>query len=434
MQTNVEDLGALERRLNVSVPQEKIETEIESRLKHLARTAKLPGFRPGKVPLKIVMQQYGPQVRQEVISDVLKKNFNDAVREKNLRIAGYPRFEPREAAENATQFEFSATFEVYPEVVLGNLGEIRIERPVVNISESDIDKTIDVLRKQRVQYEPAERGALPGDRINIDYHGIIDGVEFAGGKAENFTLVLGEGKLLKDFEEPLIGMSAGQVKTFEVTFPADYHGKEVAGKTATFEVSLNGVESSRLPDADMEFARSLGVADGDTEKMRVEIEANLEREASRRVKARLKEQVMQALLDVTSIQPPKALVEMEQERLMQEAREELTSRGLSAKNLPLSQDLLLERAQRRVNLGLILGELVKSHSLHPKPEQVRAVVEDLAQSYENPAEVIKWHYSVPDRLNEVESAALEDNVVMWVLEKVTVVDKLMTLDELMGRS
>jgi trigger factor len=434
MQTNVEDLGALERRLNVSVPQEKIETEIESRLKHLARTAKLPGFRPGKVPLKIVMQQYGPQVRQEVISDVLKKNFNDAVREKNLRIAGYPRFEPREAAENATQFEFSATFEVYPEVVLGNLGEIRIERPVVNISESDIDKTIDVLRKQRVQYEPAERGALPGDRINIDYHGIIDGVEFAGGKAENFTLVLGEGKLLKDFEEPLIGMSAGQVKTFEVTFPSDYHGKEVAGKTATFEVSLNGVESSRLPDADMEFARSLGVADGDTEKMRVEIEANLEREASRRVKARLKEQVMQALLDVTSIQPPKALVEMEQERLMQEAREELTSRGLSAKNLPLPQDLLLERAQRRVNLGLILGELVKSHGLHPKPEQVRAVVEDLAQSYENPAEVIKWHYSVPDRLNEVESAALEDNVVMWVLEKVTVVDKLMTLDELMGRS
>jgi trigger factor len=434
MQTNVEDLGALERRLNVSVPQEKIETEIESRLKHLARTAKLPGFRPGKVPLKIVTQQYGPQVRQEVISDVLKKNFNDAVREKNLRIAGYPRFEPREAAENATQFEFSATFEVYPEVVVGNLGEIRIERPVVNISESDIDNTVDVLRKQRVQYEPTEREALPGDRINIDYHGIIDGVEFAGGKAENFTLVLGEGKLLKDFEEPLIGMSAGQVKTIEVTFPADYHGKEVAGKTATFEVSLNGVESSRLPDADMEFARSLGVADGDTEKMRVEIEANLEREASRRVKARLKEQVMQALLDVTSIQPPKALVEMEQERLMQEAREEMASRGLSARNLPLPQDLLLERAQRRVNLGLILGELVKSHGLHPTPEQVRAVVEDLAQSYENPAEVIKWHYSVPDRLNEVESAALEDNVVMWVLEKVTVVDKLMTLDELMGRS
>ncbi|MEO8992458.1 MAG: trigger factor [Nitrosospira sp.] len=434
MQTNVEDLGALERRLNVSVPQEKIETEIESRLKHLARTAKLPGFRPGKVPLKIVMQQYGPQVRQEVISDVLKKNFNEAVREKNLRIAGYPRFEPRQLAENASQFEFSATFEVYPDVVVGDLSASRIERPVVNISGPDIDKTIDVLRKQRVQYEPADRGAQPDDRINIDYRGVIDGVEFAGGKAENFTLVLGEGKLLKDFEEPLIGMSAGQVKTFEVTFPTDYHGKEVAGKTAVFEVSVNGVESSSLPDADTEFARSLGVADGDIEKMRVEIEANLQREASRRIKARLKEQVMQALLDATSIQTPKALVEMEQERLMQEAHEELASRGMSTKNLPLPKDLLLERAQRRVNLGLILGELVKIHNLHPKSEQVRAVVEDLAQSYENPAEVIKWHYSVPDRLNEVESAVLEDNVVMWVLETVTVVDKSVTLDELMGRS
>lgn len=434
MQSNVEDLGALERRLNVSIPQEKIETEVESRLKRLARTAKIHGFRPGKVPLKIVTQQYGPQVRQEVMGDVLQKNFSEAVREQKLRVAGYPHFEPKQVAEDTSQFEFSATFEVYPDVVLGDLSGTRIDQPVVNVIGSDVDKTLEVLRKQRVQYEPAERPAVAGDCVNIDYRGVIDGVEFAGGKAENFALVLGEGRLLKDFEGPLTGMSATQSKTFEVTFPADYHGKEVAGKTAMFEVKLNSVEAAKLPEVDAEFARSLGVADGSIEKMREEIHANLEREVSKRVKARIKEQVMQALLDATAIQAPKALVEQERERLMQDARHDLESRGMNAKNVPLPRDLFHERAQRRVNLGLILAEVVKINGLHAKPEQVRAVVEDLSQSYENPAEVVKWHYASQDRLNEAESAVLEDNVVTWVLEKAVVADKPMTLDELMGKS
>ena len=433
MQTNVEDLGALERRLNVSVPQEKIETEVESRLKRLARTAKLHGFRPGKVPLKIVTQQYGPQVRKEVIEDVLRKNFSEAVREKNLRVAGYPRFEPKPASD-AAQFEFSATFEVYPDIVLGNLNGISVERPGVQVTDVDVDKTLEVLRKQRAEFEPTENPAQPGDRINIDYRGMIDGVEFAGGKAENFTLVLGEGRLLKDFEEPLIGMRTGETKTFEVTFPADYHGKEVAGKTATFEVKVNGVEFARLPEVDAEFAHALGVADGDVEKMRGEIRANLEWEVTKRVNAKLKEQVMHGLLATTSVEPPKVLVEMELERLTHDAHHDLASRGVDTRNMPLPRDLLQERAQHRVKLGLIVGELVKAHNLHPKPEQVRAVVEDLAQSYENPAEVVKWHYSAPERLKEMESAALEDNVVAWVLEKVKVEDKAMTLDELMGRA
>ncbi len=434
MQMNVEHLGALERRLNVSIPQEKIETEVESRLKQLARGAKLPGFRPGKVPFKIVMQQYGPQVRKEVIGDALKKNFSEAVRENNLRVAGYPHFEAKSLEESVSAIEFSATFEVYPDVALGDLNAVSVERPVVNVTPADVDKTVEVLRRQRVQFEPVERPAEVGDRISIDYHGTIDGVEFSGGKAENFALVLGEGRLLKDFEAPLAGMKPGESKTIEVTFPADYHGKEVAGKVAAFEVRLNGVESSRLPEIDPEFAKSLGVADGDIDTMRSEIQVNLEREASKRVNAKLKEQVMQALLDSTSIESPKALVQLELERLTEDAHKELMSRGLGAKNMPLPQDLLKERAQRRVNLGLILGELVKAHNLHPKPEQVRAVVEDLAQSYEHPAEVVKWHYSAPERLGEVESAALEDNVVKWVLENVKVTDKAMSLDELMGRS
>lgn len=434
MQSNVENLGALERRLSVSVPHETIETEMENRLKRLARTAKIPGFRPGKVPLRIVQQQYGPQVREEVLGDMLQKSFSEAVREQKLRLAGPPRFEPKAAAESASEFEFSATFEVYPDVVLGDLSAASIEQPVVKVIPADVDKTLEVVRKQRVQYQPAERPAAAGDRVSIDYRGVIDGVEFAGGKAEGFTLVLGEGRLLKDFEEPLIGMSAGQSKTFEVTFPADYHGKDVAGKIATFEVKLNGVEAPELPEINAEFAKSLGVADGDMQKMRGEIQANLEREVSKRVKAKIKAQVMQALLDTTKIEAPKVLVEQEQERLMQDARSDLEARGMKAADIALPQDLFWEQAQRRVGMGLILAELVKVHNLQAKPEQVRAVVEDLAHSYENPGEVVKWHYSSPDRLHEAESAVLEDNVVAWVLEKVTVVDKAVTLDELMGRS
>jgi trigger factor len=434
MQSNVEELGALERRLDVSIPQEKIETEVENRLKRLARTAKIHGFRPGKVPLKIVKQQYGPQVRQEVIGDVLKKNFSEAVREKNLKVAGYPRFEPKDMAENASQVEFSATFEVYPDVVLGALDASRVERPVVSVTQADVDKTIDTLRKQRMQYEPAVRPAAKGDRLNIDFRGTIDGEEFPGSKAENYSLILGEGRFLADFEEPLAGMSAGASKTFEVAFPANYHGKEAAGKTATFEVKLNTVEAARLPEVDAEFARSLGVEDGDVGRLRAEIQANLEREVANRIKARTKEQVMQCLLDTTNSHAPKALVEAEMERLMHDARRDLASRGVNPKDMPLPQDLFHERAQRRVSLGLILAELVKTHGLQPKPEQVRAMVEDLAQSYENPAEVVKWHYAAPERLNEAESLALEDNVVQWVLEKVKVEDKPMTLDELMGRA
>ncbi len=434
MQSNVENLGALERRLSVSVPHETIETEMGNRLKRLARTAKIPGFRPGKVPLRIVQQQYGPQVHQEVLGDVLQKSFSEAVREQKLRLAGPPRFEPKAAAGNASEFEFSATFEIYPDVVLGDLSTDSIERPLVKVIPADVDKTVEVVRKQRVQYQPADRPAGTGDRVSIDYRGVIDGVEFAGGKAAGFILVLGEGQLLKDFEGPLLGMSAGQSKALEVTFPADYHGKEVAGKTATFEVKLNAVETPELPEVNAEFARSLGVVDGDIEKMRGEIQANLEREVSKRIKARIKAQVMQALLDTTKIEVPKVLVQQEMERLMQDARSDLEARGMKAADITLPQDLFWEQAQRRVSMGLILAELVKVHNLHAKPEQVRAVVEDLAQSYDNPGEVVKWHYSSPDRLNEIESMALEDNVVAWVLEKVAVVDKVVTFDELMGKS
>ena len=434
MQSNVETLGPLERRLNVTVPQEKIETEVESRLKRIARTAKIRGFRSGKVPLKIVLQQYGPQVRQEVMGDVLQKSFGEAVLEQKLRVAGYPRFEAKEVTENALQFEFSATFEVYPDVILGDLKLTGIEQPVMQVSPADVDKAIKIMRKQRTQYNAVERPVLAGDRINIDYHGVIDGVEFDGSSANKFLLNLGEGQFLKDFEEQMIGMSTEQSKTFEVTFPVNYHGKEIAGKTATFEVKLNGVEEPKLPELNADFARSLGIAEGDVEKMHGEVQANLEREVSKRIKTRIKENVMQALLDTTTIETPKVLVALELDRLMQSTRNDLKERGMKVKDVPLPPDLFQEQAQRRVNLGLIMAELVKTYDLHAKPEQVRALVENFAQSYENPGEVVKLHYSSKERLNEAESVVLEDNVVAWVLEKANVAEKVVTFDELMGES
>ena len=433
MQASLENLGTLERRLSVAVPMADIDREIDTRLKRLSRTVKMHGFRPGKVPFKVVAQQYGPQVRQEVLGEALQKSFGEAVREQNLRVAGYPRFEPKPLGEGAADFEYSATFEVYPEVRVGDISGTTITRPHLAVSDAEVDHTLEVMRKQRVTFEPANRAAEKGDRVTMSYRGTIDGVEFSGGKAEKQAAVLGEGRLLPDFESQLAGMKAGDSKTFEVRFPDDYHGKEVAGKTATFEVNVSEVAGPNLPDIDAEFAKSLGVSDGDLGRMRNEIRANLEREVKTRLKTRVKDQVMQALLDTTQVDVPKALVESEIGRLRDFARQDLAARGVPVKeDMPLPSDMFEKQAQRRVNLGLILAELVKAHQLQAKPEQVRAAVEEQAQAYENPQEVVRWYYQTPERLREIESMVLEDNVVEWALRTAKVEDKPIAFDELMG--
>lgn len=432
MQANLENLGQLQRRLNLALPLQQIESEVENRLKRLARTVKVHGFRPGKVPIKIVVQQYGSQVRQEVLGDALQKSFGEAVQEQKLRVAGYPRFEAK-TGENA-EFEFSATFEVYPDVNVGDLSGQSIERPVIKVSPPDVDKTIEILRKQRVQFQPVDRAAMSGDQVSVDYNGKLSGVEFAGGQAKNHTLVLGEGRVLKDFEDAIIGMRVGESKTFELTFPDDYHGKEMAGKTVSFTLVLNTVAEPLLPEINAEFAQSLGVADGSVDKMRNEVTGNLEREVAKRVQAKVKDQVMQALLDTTKLEVPKALVDVEAERLMEQARNDLETRGMNKMDVPLPADIFEQQARRRVSLGLILAELVRSHQLTAKPEQVRALVDQQAQSYEHPDQVVKWYYEQPQRLQEVESIALEDNVVAWVLEHAKVTDKPVSFDELMGNA
>lgn len=433
MQANLERLDSLQRKLNIAVPMAEIEGEVESRLKKLTRTVKMAGFRPGKVPFKVVAQQYGPQVRQEVLGDTLQKTFGDAVREQNLRVAGYPKFDAAPPADGAPEFHYSATFEVYPEVVVGDVSTSTVTRSTLEVTEADVDKTLEIMRKQRVIYEVAERAAENGDRVTMDYRGTIDGVEFAGGAAQGQSVVLGEGRFLADFEKQLPGMKAGEQKSFELKFPDDYAGKEVAGKTAVFEVTVKEVAVPKLPPVDAEFAKSLGVEDGDLAKMRAEIRGNLEREVKARLKARVKEQVMDALLSVTNIDVPKALVEMEIERLQGMARQDLAARGIPVRDdMPLPADMFEKQAQRRVMLGLILAEVVRTQSLNAKPEQVRAAVEEQAQSYEHPQEVVKWFYQSQDRLRDIEGMVLEENVVSWALATAKVAEQAVSFDELMG--
>lgn len=433
MQANLETIGALERRLDVSLPTAEIDSEVENRLKRLTRTVKMHGFRPGKVPYKVVAQHFGMQVRQEVLGDAMQRSFGEAVRRQNLRVAGSPRFEPEPLAEGAPEFRYSATFEVYPEVVVGDLSNVTIERPRLEVGEAEVERTLEIMRRQRARYEPVERAAREGDRVLLDYRGTLAGAEFPGSSAKGQPVVLGEGRLLPDFERQLVGMKPGESKAFDLRFPDDYHGKEIAGKTARFEVTVREVAEPHLPEVDAAFAKSLGVEDGDLARMRSEIKANLEREVKARLKARVKEQVMQALLDATPIEAPRALVQMEVERLRQAARTDLAARGLVlAPDAPLPPELFERQARRRVNLGLILGELVRTHQLHPRPEQVRAQVEEQAQSYERPEEVVKWFYSSPERLGEIESLVMEDNVVAWALGVARVVDKTIAFDELMG--
>jgi trigger factor len=433
MQANLENLSTLERRLSVAIPMAEIEQEVDTRLKRLTRTVKMHGFRPGKVPLKVIAQQYGPQVRQEVLGDTLQRSFGEAVREQNLKVAGYPRFEPKPLGEGASDFEYSATFEVYPEVRLGDISATKFTRPQLEVGDAEVDRTIEIMRKQRVTYEPAERAAENGDQVTMSYRGTIDGTEFAGGKAENQPVVLGEGRLLADFESQLQGMKSGDSKTFELRFPDDYHGKDVAGKTATFEISVSGVAAPKLPEVDADFAKTLGVADGDIGKMRQEIKGNLEREVKGRLKSRVKDQVMQALLDSTKVDVPKSLIESEIERLRELTKQDFAARGIPMKDdTPLPAEMFQQQAERRVNLGLILAELVKTHQLQAKPEQVRAIVEEQAQSYENPQEVVRWYYQAPERLREIESMVLEDNVVEWALKSAQVDETPIAFDELMG--
>jgi len=381
MATAVENLGKLERRLTLSFPLSDVRTEVEKRLKKQAKTARAPGFRPGKVPLKMVAAQYGYQIESDVLNDKVGQAFNNAANEAQLRVAGMPKIEPKQDAPEG-MLAFDATFEVYPEVSLPDLATIDIETVKTDVTDAEIDKTIDILRKQRVHYhtkgEAGEHGdggepvAANGDRVTVDFVGVIDGVEFPGGKAEDYAFVLGEGRMLPEFEAATVGLKVGESKTFPLAFPEDYHGKDVAGKTAEFTITLKKLEWAHLPEVDAEFAKSLGIEDGSIEKMREDIKVNLEREVNARIKARNKEAVMDALVKHTEMDVPKVMIEQDSQRLAEQTRQDMAQRGMDVKSLPFPADLFATKAERRVRLGLILSKLVGDNELQATPEQVKA--------------------------------------------------------------
>jgi len=436
--TNVEAAqltNALERRLDLMVAIADLDKEIEQRLKRLGKNMKMPGFRPGKVPAAMVKQQYGEQAHYEALNEALEKAFGEIAKAQQLRVAGHPSIEPK-TTESTTHLEFTAVFEVYPEIKLGDLASVEIERPVLEVGDAEMDSTLAVLRKQRVRYDPVDRAAAAaaGDRVTIDFLGKKEGVAFQGGEAKDYHFVLGEGAMLADFENAVTGLKAGETKTFEMTFPADYGAKELAGQAVTFEITVKEVREAILPEVDEDFAKALGVVDGDVVKMREEIETNLKREVKKRLQGKLKDQVMEALLKTNTIDVPKALLDMEIERLMQVARQDMEQRaGSKMKDFPMQREWFADQAKRRVSLGLILSEIVKVNELHAKADQVKTIVEEAAQSYEHPEEVIRWYYAQPQRLSEIEGVAIEDNVVAWALSSAKVVDKAVAFDELMGQ-
>lgn len=426
-------VNALERRIDMTVAATEIEREVEQQLKRMAKNAKMPGFRPGKVPMKMVAQMYGHEARSEAIGAAIGKAFDQAVRAQGLRVAGQPRIEPKTAA-NDTEMEFTAIFEVFPEFKLAEIGARTIEKPVLTVGDAEVDQTIEVLRKQRTTYVTAERAAEEGDRLVIDFTGRKNGEDFAGGTATDYPVFVGGGMMLPDFEVALKGVVAGEQKTFDVTFPEDYHAKDLAGGTVQFTITVKSVEAPQLPAIDADFARALGVADGDLLKMRAEVRANLEREVTKRLHARVKHQAMDALLETNPIDVPKAMVDVEAQQMADNARRDLEGRGAQMQNIPVEASWFIDQAAKRVRLGLIVAELVKERDLHVKPDQVRAVVDDFAATFEDPQEVVRWYYSQPQRLAEAEALAIENNVVAWVLANVQVTDKDVAFDELMSNA
>ena len=431
MLQEVENLGALQRRLDFSVSAETLAKEVQVRLARLARSAKLPGFRPGKVPMKMVASSYGAQVQAEVLNDKIGEAFNAEVSARQLRVAGTPTVEPKTTGEG-THLTFSATFEVYPEIAVSDMGGVAVEKFVCPVSDAEVDKTIDIMRRQRATQREVERPAADGDRVTVDYKGSVDGVAFEGGSANEFPFTIGQGRMLPEFEAAVRGMARGESKTFPLTFPADYRAQELAGKTASFEVTLRKVEQADLPEVDAAFARQLGVRDGDVARMREEVRANLEREVRSRLRARTKEAVMTALLGVADFELPKALVEADSQRLVELAKADLAARGMDGGGLQLTPEGFAPQAQRRVRLGLLIGELVRTRGLAPRQDQIRRRLEEMAQSYEKPAEVIQWYLGNRQRLAEVETMVMEDNVVDWVLQQAKVAEKPVAFDELMG--
>jgi trigger factor len=435
MAVNVETLEKLERKMTLTLPVDVIKSEVDNRLKRLARTVRMDGFRPGKVPMNVVAQRYGYSVHYEVMNDKVGEAFAQAANEAKLRVAGQPKITEKEEAPEG-QLAFDAVFEVYPDVKIADLAGADVEKLSTEVTDAAIDKTLDILRKQRRTFaqRPHDAAVQDADRVTVDFEGKIDGEPFQGGKADDFQFIVGDGQMLKEFEDAVRGMKTGESKTFQLAFPEDYHGKDVAGKQADFMVTIKKIESAHLPEVNDALAKSLGIEDATVEGLRNDIRKNLEREVRFRLLSRNKQAVMDALVAKAELDLPKSIVQAELDRMIEGARADLKQRGVKdAEKAPIPEELFRPQAERRVRLGLVVAELVRANNLHAKPEQIKAHVEELAASYEKPAEVVRWYYSDNRRLADVEAIVVENNVTEFVLGHAKVIDKSISFDELMGQ-
>ena len=430
MQVSVESSEGLERRMTVELPAEKVGEAMEKRLREIARTARLDGFRPGKVPLSVVRKRFGGQVQQEVFGDLVQSSYFEALADQQLKPAGDPTIEPLDK-DPKEGMGYVAVFEVMPEIELAALSSVVIKRPVAQVTDEDVEAMVEKLRKQRTTWNEVDREAREGDRVDIDFKGFIDGEAFEGGTAEGVPLVLGSGSMIPGFEDGLIGAKAGEERTLKVTFPEDYRVDNLASKEASFEVKVNSVSEPVLPEIDEEFARAYGVAEGGVDALYQEIRANMERELSDKIRSEIKEQAMDALLEANSIEVPKALVTQEAKALQQQTRENMAQGG-QASSLDLPLDLFEEQAKRRVMLGLLISEVVRANEIEVDQDRVREKVEQFAQSYETPQEVIDYYYSDRKNLAPVENVVLEDQVVDWVLEQAGVEETESSFEQIMS--
>ena len=436
MPVAVEILEKLERKMTLSLPIGIIQSEVASRLKKLARTVKMDGFRPGKVPMNVVAQRYGYGVQHEVMNEKVGEAFFNAAREAQLRVAGRPQISEKEGAAEG-ELAFEAIFEVFPEVTIGDLATAEVEKVTTEVSDAAVEKTVDILRKQRRTFSqrPHDAAAQDGDRVLVDFEGKIDGEVFEGGKAEDFQLILGDGQMLKEFEEATKGLKLGESKTFPLVFPVDYHGKDVAGKTADFMVTVKKIETAHLPDVDEALAKSLGIANASVDSLRVDIRKNLDREVKNRLLTRNKTAVMDALVAKAELDLPNASVRAEVDRMLEIARADLKKRGIKdADKVAIPDEVFRPQAERRVRLGLVVAELVRANGLQVKMEQIKAYIEELAATYEKPAEVSRWYFSDSKKLAEVEAIVLENNVTNFVLSQAKVTEKTITFEELMAQN
>ena len=427
MQVSIETLTGLERRMTIEVPAEQVESQVRSRLQEAAKTFNMKGFRKGKVPVKVIKNRFGDGVRQEVVGEVISQSWVEAVTKENVKPAGQPSIEPKNL-EEGQNLEFIATFEVYPEIELKDFSGVTIEKKQADILDADIDKMIETLREQRKTFKEVDRKSQEGDQVNVDFVGSVDGEKFDGGEAKGTNLILGSKRMIPGFEEGLVGVSGGESLTLPVTFPEDYQNKELAGKKAEFAITVNNVSEPTLPELDDDFFSSFDVAEGGLDAFRTEVRANMTRELKNANRNNIKNQVIEGLLEIHEVDAPKALIANEINALRQQAMQQFGG-GQNIDPSMLPDDLFAEQAERRVILSLVMSEIVSKNDLKPDADTVRGLIEEMAESYEKPEDVVKWYYSDKDQLANIEAMALEDAVIDMVIEKAKVTESNVSYEE-----